>query len=718
MRTPVSSLTGCVARVRPMCAVLLLIGAIGCGGSTEPSTNPVPTVTTISAAEADSLVLTVNGSGYVQTSFVVLNRAPLITRFISQTRLEARVNIGAARMYEGIVSVTNPSPGGGSSQDVPFSWSAAPSPLPTLTALVPAFAAAGADSVIVQLTGTGFGKLTSVFAAGSFAPLPIRIVSATSAAVTLPGSVLATPRSIALTVFNPQPGGGTSAAAPFEVRAPVPTISALRQSTAQVGTSTFTLTVDGAGFLDSSRVRVNGSARSTRRVAPGTLEATLTETDLAEAGSLQVTVSNASPGGGSSAPSTFTVLGVVPTVSLLPATGGAVGGGFTLGVHGSGFTRASIVRWNGADLVTDYRNGRRVFATVPDALMRTAGTVSVAVFSPGPGGGTSSGIPFTIRTLGAAAGTSQVVRVRAADVAFSEVTNTLFATARAADSLYPNRLVEIDPATGSVARSVAIGSDPRLLAMASDGRQLYVGVDGQNAVRRVDVTTFVPGIELSLGGDGFLGPTYAGDLAVLPGRPLSVAVTRYYRGVSPPLAGTTIFDDAVARPNTGPGHTGGSRIEFAGSDSLLFGYNNLSTGFNLFTFSVEPTGLRLLRDVGSLITGFSTEIVGAAGRIYGTNGIVVDAERQSQAGTFAGGAIALHVDPALGRAFAMFAGRIDVIDINTFLTIGSVPIAEAGGGSGFPPSATVYRMVRCGAQCLAWADGTRVVLARSAMFGM
>ena len=93
----------------------------------------------------------------------------------------------------------------------------------------------------------------------------------------------------------------------------------------------------------------------------------------------------------------------------------------------------------------------------------------------------------------------------------------------------------------------------------------------------------------------------------------------------------------------------------------------------------------------------------------------MDAERQSQAGTISAGSTALYVDTALGRAFAMFSGRIDVIDINTFSTIGSVPIAEASGGFSSP---RVYRMVRCGAQCLAWADGSRVVLARSAMFGM
>jgi hypothetical protein len=693
----------------------LLSTIAACGGSTEPSTNPIPTVSSVSATAGDSLLLIVNGTGYVATSFAIVNGAPVITRLVSSRRLEARVDIGDARSFSGILSVTNPAPGGGSSQDVPVAWVADPAPAPTLTTVAPSFAVAGADSVVLALTGTGFFRQSTVAVGGVFTVLGVRTTSPTSASVTLPRSVLSSPRVITLTVRNPSPGGGTSAAPSFEVRAPAPVITALRQTSTNVGRASYALVLDGSGFLDSSRVRVNGSNRPTRFLGSGTLEVTLTEADLSDVGTLQITVSNASPGGGTSAAATFNVLGVTPTLSLLPATGATVGGGFTLGVHGAGFTRTSVVRWNGTDLATDFRSGHRLLATVPDALLQAAGTASVNVFSPGPGGGSSSSIPLTIRPFTATAATSMALRVRAVDVAYSNVTRTLFATARATDSLYPNRLVEIDLGSGAVTRSVAIGTDPRLLAMADDDRLLYVGIDGQNAVRRIDVTTFVPGLEIPMIADGFLGSTYAGDIAVLPGRPRSIAVSSYYRGLSPPLAATTIYDDAVPRTRKGPGHTGGSRIEFAGIDSLLFGYNNLHTGFDLFTFGVDATGLGIVRNIGSLITGFGTEIVGASGRIYASDGSVIDAERQSRVGTTSARYSALYVDSALGRAFAMYSGRIDVIDINTFRTLGSVSVAEASGGDF--SSATVYRIVRCGEQCLAWADGQSVVVARSAAFG-
>lgn len=580
---------------------------------------------------------------------------------------------------------------------------------PTLTDVSPATVTAGSGDVVVEITGTGFGPSTNAVATTNLVGLTTRVISPTSMVATVPESLLTVPTTLRIYALNAVQGGGLSQPLTISVQVPLPVITALRPQTAPVGLTTLTLAVDGTGFLDSSVVQVNGVARRTRRAARGTLEIVLTEADLSEVGALQIAVSNAALGGGRSEPAVFTVTGAIPEISLLPATGGTVGGGFSLGVHGTGFARNSVVRWNGADLPTNFANGRRLFAQVPDAAMASAGVVSIAVFSPGTGGGTSNVVPFTIRPRVSASGVSQVVPIEAADVAFSAKTGTLFATVGRGDATYPNRLVEIDPASGSVLRSVAIGTDPNLLAMADDGSMLYVGVDGENSVRRVDLTTFVPGLQLRLE-----GATYAADIAVLPGRPRSVAVSRYSRGVSPPFAGTTVYDDGVARPiQSGTFTTMSSRIEFAGIDTLLFGYNSVSTGYNLYTIDVSAAGQRTVRDFGGLLEGFSTEIIGASGRLYTNYGDVVDPELQAKVGGLPP-AYALYVDPARGRAYRMLGGRIDVLDINTFTTIVTVPIPEAIGSV---DSGWVYRIVRCGAECLAWADGSRMVIARSASFG-
>ena len=70
--------------------------------------------------------------------------------------------------------------------------------------------------------------------------------------------------------------------------------------------------------------------------------------------------------------------------------------GFTLTVNGSGFDGGSVVRWNGADRPTTLLCPTRLSAAISASDLSTAGTVTVTVFNPAPGGGTSSGLTFLV----------------------------------------------------------------------------------------------------------------------------------------------------------------------------------------------------------------------------------------------------------------------------------------------------------------------------------
>jgi len=69
---------------------------------------------------------------------------------------------------------------------------------------------------------------------------------------------------------------------------------------------------------------------------------------------------------------------------------------FSLNVHGAGFVPASIVNWNGYSLSTTFWNSGKLSAIVPVALVSTVGTARVTVVTPGPGGGSSEPVPFTV----------------------------------------------------------------------------------------------------------------------------------------------------------------------------------------------------------------------------------------------------------------------------------------------------------------------------------
>ena len=69
-----------------------------------------------------------------------------------------------------------------------------------------------------------------------------------------------------------------------------------------------------------------------------------------------------------------------------------------LTVNGTGFVSTSVVKWNGAPLGTAFVNAHQLVADVPASAFAAAGTVSVTVSSPTPGGGTSNAVLFTVTT--------------------------------------------------------------------------------------------------------------------------------------------------------------------------------------------------------------------------------------------------------------------------------------------------------------------------------
>jgi hypothetical protein len=182
---------------------------------------------------------------------------------------------------------------------------------------------------------------------------------------------------------------------------PAPTLSSLAPNTAIAGSAGFTLTVNGTGFVSTSVVQWNANNRTTTFVSATQLTAAITAADIATASTPSVTVFSPTPGGGTSGGQSFTVTASgnnpVPVLtSLNPGTATAGGGAFFLTVTGSGFVGGSVVRWNGAARTTTFNSSTQLTAAITAADITAAGTATVTVFNPAPGGGTSGGVSFFV----------------------------------------------------------------------------------------------------------------------------------------------------------------------------------------------------------------------------------------------------------------------------------------------------------------------------------
>ena len=295
-------------------------------------------------------------------------------------------------------------------------------------------------------------------------------------------------------------------------------------------------------------------------------------------------------------------------------------------------------------------------------------------------------------------------------IGYSSQTGLLYATIASAAGLpYGNSLIEISPADGTITRSVFVGSEPGPLAISPDAPVAYAGLNGAAAVCPVDLATMTAGTSFTLGPSTFLGLPYPGQIAVMPGSPNTVAVSRIAPGYSPDYQGVAIFDSGVMRPTVDNTFSGADAIAFGSDPSTLYGYDQEDSAYTLYTFSITSAGISVENSADSIITGFNVNIIAEGSTIFATSGAAVNGSSYELLGTYeqSGGPVVLD-DASNTVMFAdnNFNGNIvSVFDRTLFLPLYSLSITAAQGS---PISAA-----GCGPRCMAIVyDSNQIFIAR------
>ncbi len=213
-------------------AVVVTNPAPGGGNSTAnfgvQLTNTVPAITGLSPPSAQAgtgpLTLTILGMGFTASSSATFNNVSHGVTFESANQLTITLSpsdLAATGSFA--VMVSNPAPGGGSSPPAGFLVQAN-NPVPSITGLSPSTVAAGAASFTLTVNGNNFVASSAVEWNGSIGqpPLATTYISPTQLTLTIPAADGATAGTASVTVVNPPPVGGVSAAAGFTVSGTVP----------------------------------------------------------------------------------------------------------------------------------------------------------------------------------------------------------------------------------------------------------------------------------------------------------------------------------------------------------------------------------------------------------------------------------------------------------------------------------------------------------------
>jgi hypothetical protein len=179
-------------------------------------------------------------------------------------------------------------------------------PVPTISSLTPTTAPQSGAAFTLTVSGSSFIEGSQVH--WGQASLTTTYGSTTSLSVLVRPENLSSMGTVAVTVVNPAPGGGSSNSVNFTIGRAAPGISSLLPASVMVNGQKFTLTVNGSGFEPASIVEWNGSPLSTSYGGETALTADVPSSNLTSSRSIPITVANPSGDGGTSKSMTFSVL--------------------------------------------------------------------------------------------------------------------------------------------------------------------------------------------------------------------------------------------------------------------------------------------------------------------------------------------------------------------------------------------------------------------------
>ncbi len=295
-----------------------------------PTQTNTPLISSLSPATASpntaAFTLTVNGANFIagnanipnptmppqppySGSVIAWNGSPRTTAFVSSTQMTAQITAQDI-LTAGCngISVFTYTGGGNEIYSPTASFITSSTTAPAICSLSPASVVAGSADFTITVNGANFAANSTVRWNNS--ARTTTFVSANTLTAQIKAADVANAGSEPVSVANS--GGGTTAALNFSILPtppPIPTITSVAPANATAGGAGFTLTVTGTNFLHNSVVDWNGAARTTSFQSATVLKAQIPSTDLATAGTVEITVLNTSSNGASafSDPFPFTI---------------------------------------------------------------------------------------------------------------------------------------------------------------------------------------------------------------------------------------------------------------------------------------------------------------------------------------------------------------------------------------------------------------------------
>jgi hypothetical protein len=365
---------------------------------TVTSTTPSPAITVISPstvmAGGNAFTLSVVGTAFANGAVLKANALNRATTFVDTSHLTAQI-LSTDIVKAGTINITVANPGGSTSASAQLTVAATTQPV--ILSLSPSTITAGAAQFTLTINGSGFVNGSTAQVNGS--SRSATFISASSLTVTVMTSDVISPGQLPITVTTPPPNGSVSNQFSLNVVSQfAPTITSITPSTLLAGSPNLKLLINGSSFQTDDIAQAGGSARVTEYVSATQLAITLLAGDVAQPGTVAITVARKN-GSGISAPLTLTVTAAdALAISGFNPPSAAVGQApFTLSVLGNNFATTSVLVIDNATRSTAYISPTTLQTdlTTSDLVSQRDLPVQVA----NPGGVISTTVLFSVTAL-------------------------------------------------------------------------------------------------------------------------------------------------------------------------------------------------------------------------------------------------------------------------------------------------------------------------------
>lgn len=675
----------------PQLALATLVLA-SCSSPSDEGSNPVPSLALVNPAIVTAgapQAVALTGTGFLPSSRARVEGQDRSTTYGSSTSLTVMLDSAdVAAEGELDVDVVNGAPGGGTSgvRKMIVLWET-----PSLTDVSPDTVVGGYGAVTVTLRGSGY-RPGSTYVLVGVDQYPTTVISGAQALTSLPEIKVAQAGRYTVrmfhygTFYSPALYSDTLA---LMILNPTPVLSSMSPQTVQVGISR-RISFTGSLFHGSTQVYWNGSAYPTHVVSGSLLYADLPSTAFTSAGSATIAVRTPGPGGGTSNELTLSQVLAPPRITgFTPSTAQAGASGFSLTVRGQHFHAGSGLEWNGVSRASTLVNDSTLTVSVTASDLAGAGSAMLRVVRADAQVSQVVGFPIVEPALTVT--DTLYLDLLTTDLVADPSGSVVYFTVRDFANEYRNEVLAVDTSTGQLLWHLPVAREPGVITISDDGAYLYVGHGVVWSITRINLATRQVDLTLQLPDQ-----RTASDIAVFPGHPTRIAVSRRTCCAND---GLWIYDGAVQRPL----HGFGNQVELAPDGDRVYGHGG--SNFDFFRMLLTANGL-IEDGRNQLLSDGNVSITYDSGLIFSSNGRIMDPEANVLLGTLPGSGY-VRPDVANGRVHRLSGNTMTTYHLSTHEVLGSVDLHFW----------SAKKMVRFGADGMAFGAGDRIVLIRGPLIG-